>query len=78
VLREALPGAFTTSSYDYPHPGELLYFKPGYAHLHGLQRHLPVQPLARSLANLETVIGQLFLAILLASLVSQQARPLRP
>lgn len=39
---------------------------------------LPVHPLARSLANLEAVIGQLLLAVLLARLVSQHNGENRP
>lgn len=35
---------------------------------------LPVYPLARSLAHLEAVVGQLFLAIFLARLVSLRGR----
>ncbi|MVN78861.1 hypothetical protein GO988_21225 [Hymenobacter sp. HMF4947] len=71
VLSEIWPGAFTTPTHDHPHPGELLYFSLTTLTSTGYGDILPVHPLARSLANLEAVIGQLFLAILLARLVSQ-------
>lgn len=71
VLSETWPGAFTTPTHDHPHPGELLYFSLTTLTSTGYGDILPVHPLARSLANREAVIGQLFLAILLARLVSQ-------
>lgn len=73
VLNDAFPGAFTNPTHDYPHPGELLYFSLTTLTSTGYGDILPVHPLARSLANLEAVIGQLFLAILLARLVSQHS-----
>lgn len=72
VLAMRFPGAFTTLTKAPLHPGELLYFSLTTLTSTGYGDILPVHPLARSLANLEAVIGQLFLAILLARLVSQQ------
>lgn len=71
-LNEAVPGAFTNPTHDRLHPGELLYFSLTTLTSTGYGDVLPVHPLARSLANLEAVIGQLFIAILLARLVSLQ------
>ena len=70
LLNDAVPGAFTTSTKDLLRPGELLYFSLTTLTSTGYGDIVPVHPLARSLANLEAVIGQLFLAILLARLVS--------
>jgi len=70
LLNDAVPGAFATLTKAPLHPGELLYFSLTTLTSTGYGDILPVHPLARSLANLEAVIGQLFLAILLARLVS--------
>ena len=72
ALDNKLPGAFATSTKAPLKPGELLYFSLTTLTSTGYGDILPVHPLARSLANLEAVVGQLFLAILLARLVSQQ------
>lgn len=69
-LDTALPGAFATATKAPLRPGELLYFSLTTITSTGYGDILPVHPLARSLANLEAVLGQLFLAILLARLVS--------
>lgn len=76
-LNDAVPGAFVNGSHGHLHPGELLYFSLTTLTSTGYGDVLPVHPLARSLANLEAVLGQLFLAILLARLVSLQAGPPR-
>ncbi|MBO2033526.1 two pore domain potassium channel family protein [Siccationidurans ginsengisoli] len=72
ALNNELPGAFTTLTKTALKPGELLYFSLTTLTSTGYGDILPVHPLARSLANLEAVVGQLFLAILLARLVSQR------
>jgi Ion channel len=69
-INQAFPGAFITSSQTALQPGELVYFSLTTITSTGYGDILPVHPLARSMANLEAVIGQLFLAILLARLVS--------
>lgn len=51
--------------------GELVYFRLTTLTSTGYGDIMPVHPAAGSLANLEGVIGQLFLTILLARLVSQ-------
>ena len=71
ALDTALPGAFATAAKAPLQSGELLYFSLTTITSTGYGDILPVHPLARSLANLEAVVGQLFLAILLARLVSQ-------
>ena len=53
--------------------GELVYFSLTTLTSTGYGDILPVHPAARSLANLEAVIGQLYLAILVARLVSQHS-----
>ena len=70
ITNVAFPGAFTTAAKAALQPGELLYFSLTTLTSTGYGDILPVHPLARSLANLEAVFGQLFLAILLARLVS--------
>jgi hypothetical protein len=71
ALNTVLPGAFITAAQAPLKPGELLYFSFTTLTSTGYGDILPVHPLARSLANVEAVVGQLFLAILLARLVSQ-------
>jgi hypothetical protein len=71
ALNTTLPGAFATAAGAPMKAGELLYFSMTTITSTGYGDILPVHPLARSLANLEAVVGQLFLAILLARLVSQ-------
>ncbi|WP_303311272.1 potassium channel family protein [Hymenobacter sp. BT730] len=66
----AFPGAFTTLNKASSQSGELVYFSLTTLTSTGYGDILPVHPLARSFANLEAVCGQLFLAILLARLVS--------
>lgn len=74
ALNTVLPGAFTTVAGAALKPGELLYFSLTTLTSTGYGDIVPVHPLARSLANLEAVLGQLFLAILLARLVSQHTQ----
>ena len=62
--------AFANSARENVRPGELLYFSLTTLTSTGYGDILPVHPLARSLANLEAVVGQLFLAVLLGRLVS--------
>lgn len=71
ALSMEFSGAFATLTKAPLHPGELLYFSLTTLTSTGYGDIVPVHPLARSLANLEAVVGQLFLAILLARLVSQ-------
>lgn len=73
ALDAAFPAAFTTATKAPLRPGELLYFSLTTLTSTGYGDILPVHPLARSLANLEAVIGQLFLAVLLGRLVSQHS-----
>lgn len=78
ALDTVFPGAFTTVAGAALKPGELLYFSLTTITSTGYGDIVPVHPLARSLANLEAVLGQLFLAILLARLVSQHSNNRRP
>jgi hypothetical protein len=56
--------------YDPTLPSVLIYFSLGALTSSGSGDLVPLHPIARSLYNLETIIGQLYLAILLARLVS--------
>jgi hypothetical protein len=53
------------------HLGQMIYFSLVTLTSTGYGDVAPVHPVARGLANLEAVIGQLYLAIMIASLVSQ-------
>ncbi len=55
--------------------GELLYFSYVTLTTLGYGDVAPSSPLARSLAILEAVNGQLFLAVLIASLIGRIGRP---
>ena len=55
--------------------GELLYFSYVTLTTVGYGDVSPSSPLARSLAVLEAVVGQLFLAVLIASLIGRIGRP---
>jgi Ion channel len=73
LLDDLLPNAFS----GLPPPGEefgsgaaLLYFSFSTLTTLGYGDILPVHPLARNIANLEAIIGQLYPATLLARLVS--------
>lgn len=69
-----VPGAFGTFEHRALVPGELLYFSLSTLTSTGFGDILPVHPLARSAANLESVLGQLFVAIFLARMVSLHSR----
>jgi voltage-gated potassium channel Kch len=71
AIHWVFPDAFTNGTTVALQTGELVYFSLTTLTSTGYGDILPVHPVARSLANLEAVIGQLFLAILLARLVSQ-------
>lgn len=70
ALKYTYPGAFSTHTTGPLLPGELMYFSLTTITSTGYGDILPLHPLARSLANLEAIMGQLFLSILLARLVS--------
>jgi hypothetical protein len=59
----------TTSPQEERRFGEMLYFSLTTLTTTGYGDIVPVNPLARSLANLESIIGQLFPATLIAALV---------
>ena len=73
-LKYAVPGAFSTPAHAPLRPGELLYFSLTTLTSTGYGDVLPVHPLARSLANLEAVAGQLFIGTFLARMVSLHGR----
>jgi hypothetical protein len=55
----------------------MLYFSFTTLTSTGFGEILPVNPFARSMANLESVLGQLYLAILLARLVTMHVETRR-
>jgi hypothetical protein len=80
MISELDPGAFA----DLPgHQVEaaaisnILYFSFTTLTATGFGEILPINPLARSMANLESVLGQLYLAILLARLVTMHVETRR-
>lgn len=80
MIAELDPGAFA----DMPdHPNEMaaissmLYFSFTTLTATGFGEILPINPFARSMANLESVLGQLYLVILLARLVTMHAESRR-
>jgi hypothetical protein len=73
MISELDPAAFADFSGQQPEAAALsgmLYFSFTTLTATGFGEILPINPLARSMANLETVLGQLYLAILLARLVT--------
>ena len=73
ALSHLSPGAFShVSSSPRPQFGQLLYFSLATLTTTGYGDLVPLHPIARSLSNLESVTGQLFLATLLARLVNLQ------
>jgi len=79
LLETGSPGSFTGMSAN-PRLqfGQLLYFSLTTLTSTGYGDVLPLHPLARSLANLESVVGQLFMATLFARLVSLHLLAPRP
>jgi len=83
LLAALVPGAISTVSIGLnPHVvfyrGRLLYFSLVTLTTTAYGDIVPVHPIARSLATLESVIGQLFPATLLARLVSLEVQGRRP
>jgi hypothetical protein len=78
ILRLFDPGALTNLAVAPGQPGEvgeLLYFSFVTLTTLGYGDLTPVSPLARNLALLEAVVGQLFVAVLIATLIGRIARP---
>jgi hypothetical protein len=80
LIQELDPGAFANMP---AHPAEamaasnMLYFSFTTLTATGFGEILPINPFARSMANLESVLGQLYLAILLARLVTMHVESRR-
>jgi hypothetical protein len=73
MISELDPAAFADFSGHQPEASAIsamLYFSFTTLTATGFGEILPINPLARSMANLESVLGQLYLAILLARLVT--------
>jgi hypothetical protein len=80
LIQELIPDAFARIPL---HQGEaaaasnMLYFSFTTLTSTGFGEILPIDPFARSMANLESVVGQLYLAILLARLVTMHVESRR-
>lgn len=75
ALASVMPGAFTKPEIAHPHTAvasELVYFSFVTLSTVGYGDVEPVHAMARSLAMLEAIVGQLFPAVLLARLVSME------
>jgi len=75
LIWELIPGAFANldaPTGDQKEVGILLYFSLTTLTTTGYGDIVPVDPFARSLANLESVVGPFFLAITVARLVSME------
>ena len=75
LIWELIPGAFANIAVPTGDPQEvatILYFSLSTLTTTGYGDIVPVDPFARSLANLESVIGPLLLAITIARLVSME------
>lgn len=78
ILRLFDPGALANVAVAPGQPGEageLLYFSFVTLTTLGYGDLTPVSPLARNLALLEAVVGQLFVAVLIATLIGRIAQP---
>jgi Ion channel len=81
IMIVLIPGAITPLPADSDHSvvgPRLVYFSLVTLTSTGYGDILPLHPIARSLANLETVIGQLFPATLLARIVTLELQARRP
>ncbi|HET8947923.1 MAG TPA: potassium channel family protein [Candidatus Polarisedimenticolia bacterium] len=72
------PGAYTSTAFDRIERPELYYFSLVTLTTVGYGDITPLHPMARSLAALEALTGQLFPAILIARLVSQELMSREP
>ncbi len=70
LMRYMRPAAFTIQPQGYPTFPELMYFSYSTLSTLGMGDIVPVNPLARSLTALEAIVGQIFLVVLVARLVS--------
>jgi hypothetical protein len=73
LIARVAPGSFTGIAVDFDRlksPGDLMYFSMSTLTTVGYGDIAPVNPIARSLANLEALIGQLYPAIIVARIVT--------
>jgi hypothetical protein len=81
LIWELSPGAFTNLDTPSHRPSEIalmLYFSFATLTTTGFGDIVPVNPFARSLANLEAVVGQLYLATTVARLVTLELKDRAP
>jgi hypothetical protein len=72
-VASTVPNAFTnlaTRQHDFAFAGDLIYFSFVTLTTTGYGDIMPLHPYARSLANVEAIIGQIYPATLLARLVT--------
>ena len=75
LVRELIPGAFANLAPAAPGPHEfvtMLYFSLATLTTTGYGDIVPLNPFARSFANLESIIGPFYLAITIARLVTME------
>ncbi len=78
TVERVFPGSFTTPEhFDFDNPNEgdeyaFIYYSFVTLTTLGYGDVTPVHPVARTLAYLEAVIGQLFIAVLIAGLVGRR------
>jgi hypothetical protein len=80
MIQELDPGAFSNAPAQQTEAAAastMLYFSFTTLTSTGFGEILPINPFARSMANLESIVGQLYLAILLARLVTMHVESRR-
>jgi hypothetical protein len=73
LIDRVAPGSFSGISVNFDRlksPGDLMYFSVSTLTTVGYGDIAPLNPIARSLANLEALIGQLYPAIIVARIVT--------
>jgi hypothetical protein len=73
LIAKIAPGSFSGITVDFDRlksPGELMYFSMSTLTTVGYGDISPINPIARSLSNLEALIGQLYPAIIVARIVT--------
>jgi hypothetical protein len=72
MISRLIPGAYSNLPEGPRHLGVMIYFSLTTITTTGYGDIAPIHPIARGMANLEAVMGQLYLAILVATLVGMR------
>jgi hypothetical protein len=75
VISIAAPGALSITNADFysvKHTAELLYFSFSTLTTMGYGDVVPINPVARALANAEAIVGQMYIVLLIGRLLSQR------